>query len=397
MGQITDNLRLLMQKVRFVNRDQTKFFTDLKGRVNGYFKENQISKNADYRMVLKTITLVGGYLALYSALFFITPSYPLLLCLGVLTGFFYSGIGMSVMHDANHGAYSRSAKWNRLIGGSIYLLGANRYNWVQKHNVMHHTFTNIDGLDEDLDNGGLIRLSDQQPRHKMHRFQHLYAWFLYGLITLTWITTKDFKQLQLLKEHGFGPNDNKQMNKEIGKVVVGKIFYYAYFIAAPLIFTDITIGQFIVYFLAMHYTSGFILSIIFQLAHIVEPIEYPEPNESNTIENSWAVHQLATTADFARNSWFLNWYCGGLNYQVEHHLFPNICHIHYHELSKVVEDAAKEYGVPYNGLGTFGQAVASHYRQLKRLSYPVTENKNDHDDNDNLNLRSKEKQEPILA
>lgn len=365
-----------MKRVRFVDKDQTQFFRELKSRINSYFEDNGISKNADYRMVSKTIILLASYLGIYAIFFLIPLSYPMLIALGIVAGVAYAGIGMSIMHDANHGAYARSAKWNRLLGGTIYLLGAARYNWKQKHNVKHHTFTNIEGLDEDLDNGGLIRLSDEQPRYKAHRFQHLYAWPLYGLITMTWITTKDFQQLKMLKETGFGPKSDAEMRSQYIKIVLGKLFYYGYAFVLPIVAFDISIWQVLVFHLALHFTAGLVLSVIFQLAHIVEPIQYPVPDAKGNIENSWAVHQLATTADFSRNSWFLNWYCGGLNYQVEHHLFPNICHVHYNRLSHIVEDTAKEYGVPYNGLGTFSQAVASHYRQLKRLSKPVLATEN---------------------
>jgi len=381
-----------MNRVRFVDKDQTQFFRVLKSRINSYFTDNGISKNADYRMVVKTIVLIGSYLGIYTLLFLIPFSYLSLIGLGIIAGVVYAGIGMSVMHDANHGAYSRSSKWNRILGGTIYLLGANRYNWKQKHNVKHHTFTNIDGLDEDLDNGGLIRLSEDQPRYKAHRFQHIYAWFLYMFITMTWVTTKDFLQLKMLRETGFGPKTDKEMRKEYAKIMIGKIFYYSYTFVLPILFTDLTFWQVLVFHLVLHATAGLILSIIFQLAHIVEPIEYPKPNQDGNIENSWAVHQLATTADFSRNSWFLNWYCGGLNYQVEHHLFPNICHVHYNKLSHIVEGTAEEYNIVYNGLGTFSQAVASHYRQLKRLSKPdavsLAENTEDTD---------QEKKEPILV
>jgi linoleoyl-CoA desaturase len=378
-----------MNRVRFVDRSQTEFFRVLKSRINGYFTDNNIPKTADYRMVLKTIILIGSYLGVYAILFTMPMNWPLLILLGIIGGFFYSGIGMSVMHDANHGAYSNSAFWNRLLGGSIYLLGANRYNWKQKHNVKHHTFTNIEGMDDDLDNGGLVRLSDEQPMHKAHRFQYIYAWFLYSLITIAWVTNKDFVQLKTLKKSGFGPKTDKAMRIEYSKIIIGKIFYYSYAFVLPLIITDLSIWQLLVFHLALHFTSGMILSIIFQLAHIVEPIDYPVPNDKGHIENSWAIHQLATTADFSRNSRFLNWYCGGLNYQVEHHLFPNICHIHYNKLSYIVEETAHEYGVPYNGLGTFTQAVASHYRQLKRLSKP-----------DSVAVKKdvdKDKKEPVLV
>jgi linoleoyl-CoA desaturase len=118
----------------------------------------------------------------------------------------------------------------------------------------------------------------------------------------------------------------------------------------------------------MHLVAGFILSMIFQPAHVVKETTFPMPNLENEIENSWAVHELLTTANFARKNAVLNWYAGGLNFQVEHHLFPTICHIHYEALAPIVKETAEEFGLPYNEFETFSEAIKSHYDMLKRLS-----------------------------
>lgn len=120
----------------------------------------------------------------------------------------------------------------------------------------------------------------------------------------------------------------------------------------------------------MHWVAGFTLAVIFQMAHVIEETEHhPFPHGTGTIDNQWAIHQLETTANFGTGNRFLNWYAGGLNFQVEHHLFPNICHIHYKAISKIVKETAQEYGVAYNEKPSLAAAVASHYRLLRKLGH----------------------------
>ena len=117
----------------------------------------------------------------------------------------------------------------------------------------------------------------------------------------------------------------------------------------------------------MHAVAGLILSVVFQLAHVVEEAHFPVPDEKGNIENEWAIHQMETTADFSRKSWLITYYVGGLNYQTEHHLFPRICHVHYPKLAPIVEATAKEFGVPYIYNETFITALKSHMSVISKL------------------------------
>ena len=117
----------------------------------------------------------------------------------------------------------------------------------------------------------------------------------------------------------------------------------------------------------MHFVAGMILACIFQPAHVVPTSEYPKPDENNTVKGDWAKYQILTTANFAPNNKILSWYIGGLNYQIEHHLFPNICHVHHKSLSKIVQETAHEFGLPYHSQPTFGGALLNHAKMLYRL------------------------------
>lgn len=353
------------QYVRFARTD---FEKELRKRVQLYFKTNNLDHTGNYKMVTKAIGMVLMYLV-PMALFYIfqLPVWLYLLC-WVVSGLGMSGIGMGVMHDALHGSYHKNSWVNRFLGASIYMICGNASTWKVQHNVLHHTFTNIDELDEDMDAGGLIRMHHNQPWKKMHKYQHLYFSFVYGLLTLNWLVTKDFKQAVKYRKRNIAPFNGEKQTYEWSKLVIGKILYVAVFLALPIVVAPYAWYWTVLGFVMMHYVSGVVLSFIFQLAHMVEIVEHEEKPEEGKMEVSWMEHQLRTTANFARKNKLISWYVGGLNFQVEHHLFPNICHIHYPAISKIVEETANEFNVMYRQFPTMAQALVSHFKYIHKLS-----------------------------
>ncbi len=317
-------------------------------------------------MVAKTIAMLMFYLAPVVILLTFQVNVWIGLLLVMLAGIGKAGIGMSVMHDGLHGSYS-SKKWvNRLTGASMYLIGSNVFNWKIQHNIYHHAYTNMHGLDEDIQTRWIIRLCEHTPVKPIHRFQHLYALFLYSLMSLSMLFG-DITQLITYNQTGITRKHNASPVRELLKALLVKVIYLFVMLALPLLYTDYTWWQVVTGFLVMHLVAGFILSIVFQMAHITEGAQQPIPNETVVTANSWAIHQLLTTSSFARNNRLLNWYVGGLNFQVEHHLFPNICHMHYQDLSIIVEQTATAFGVPYNIKPSLRAALISHMRRLKEL------------------------------
>lgn len=356
-----------MKIIKFISDDKQKQFAfNVRKNVNRYFEENKISTKGNINMVIKTIVM----LSLYIIPFIILLTVPMPAWAGLLMAIFMgvgvAGVGMGVMHDAVHGSYSRRQWVNKLMGGTLYLLGSNVFNWKIQHNVLHHTNTNIEGMDEDIGSRGPIRLSQHAPLKWIHRYQFVYAFFLYGLMTFSKLT-KDFTQLMEYNKTGITKKNGINPIFEIIKMIVYKLIYLIVIIGLPILLTDFTWWQVLLGFIIMHLTTGCILSTVFQMAHVVEGAEQPMPNENNIIECDWAVHQLKTTSDFGRNNLFLNWYIGGLNFQIEHHLFPNICHVHYRKIAPIVERTAHQFGLTYNLKPTFFNAFASHVRRLKEL------------------------------
>ncbi len=357
-----------MRNIKFKSHDemQARFASALRTNVDNYFKEKAISPKGNWNMKLKSAAMLAIYLLPFVLLLFVPMSAWLALPLVIIMGVGKAGIGMSVMHDAAHGSYSRKRWVNDLMSANMYLLGANVFNWKVQHNVLHHTYTNIDGMDGDIDSRGPIRLCEHAPALKMHRYQHVYAFFLYGLMTLSKMV-KDFSQLHDFNKKGLTRGQRRNPAFELVKLVVFKAGYLFATIGLPLLMTSFNVWQVLAGFFIMHWVTGVILSIVFQLAHVVEGVEQPLEKSQGIIENDWVVHELQTTADFARNNRFLGWYTGGLNFQIEHHLFPHICHVHYRHIAPIVERTAHEYGYPYIVKPTFINALASHVQRLKEL------------------------------
>ena len=357
-----------MSTITFPNRANAQFFDDIKKNLNAYFESRGLSEKADGRMVRKTIAMLAITFIPYGLILSNRFSPWEMLGLVVIVGIGMAGIGFSVAHDAQHGAYSSKPWVNRTLGLWFDMMGANGYMWRVTHNVIHHTYTNIHGVDEDLVVSPLLRLSPHAEYKGFQKFQHWYAFFAYAFSTLFWAFVKDYKYFF---QRDLGPYKNiKHPAGEWVLLFVLKAVYYAYTIVIPWLVLDVTWWQFVIGQLVMHFTAGFILGIVFQLAHVVEDTVQPLPDHSGNIEHSWAIHEMETTSDFARTNKFLNWYIGGLNFQIEHHLFPKVCSIHYPALSSMVEDLAKKHGIRFNQHPTMWDAVKSHYRMLKRLGNP---------------------------
>ncbi len=357
-----------MKRIKFIARDphQHDFAVALRKNVMDYFKTNNISTKGDSRMIIKTIIMLSMYLAPFILILTIPMNTLTAVLMLVVMGIGMAGVGMSVMHDAIHGSYSPHKWVNKLAGASIYFIGSSPSTWAIQHNILHHTYSNVTGYDEDIETKGFVRLSKDAPWKKYQRFQQYYAFLFYGFMTLAKLFG-DLPQLLKYNRTGLTREQNDTPVGEVIRMLITKTVYLVAIIGLPLWLTDFSWWQILVGFLIMHMVGGMIMSTIFQLAHVVEGATQTLPDEQGIIREEWMVHQLNTTSDFARNNWLLNWYVGGLNYQIEHHLFSNICHIHYPALAPIVERTAREYGIAYNLKPSFFQALRSHIMTLVHL------------------------------
>jgi len=314
------------------------------------------------QLFCKTLILLSIYGTLFTLPFiFSFPGWALFVVYTLVAGTTMASIGMGVMHDASHGAYSKNRKVNATMSTTMYLVGGYLPNWKMQHNVIHHSYTNVNGHDDDLDSNGILRFSPKQEWRPHHRFQYLYAPFLYALMTVLWITTKDFTQV--VRYHKEGKKGFENLSKHLVLVFLSKVFYYTFWLVLPLLFWKASNTVVALSFVGMQFVAGFVLGIVFQPAHVTAVAEFSE----SLSFNSRTEHQVATSCNYAMNSRFLTCLTGGLNYQIEHHLFPNISHVHYRHIAPIVQKFCQEKNIPYNNLGSFWDAVVAHFKFLKNL------------------------------
>jgi linoleoyl-CoA desaturase len=354
---------------RFKTSAGSQFYFELKQNVEEYFTAKRISKFGNTKMVMKSIVLLSSYFGLYIGI--LTLGLPMwamwLMC--ALMGFAMAGVGMGVMHDANHGSYSKLKGVNKVLARTADILGVSSNNWNNQHNKLHHTFTNIYEHDGDVNGHGLVRFTPEAPRKKLHRFQHIYWVALYGLMTIGWFF-KDVIEYKNFRKRGLNRSQGKKKVMEFSEIILFKILYVLYTVVVPMLVLDIALWQALVGLMTIHFVSGLVLSVIFQLAHVVDKLDHEQGPDINNLDE-WAVHQINHTFNFATNSKVVSWYCGGLNFQIEHHLFPNICHIHYPHLNKIIKKTAEKHGIAYQEFNTFWDAFVSHLRFLKQLGQPI--------------------------
>jgi len=353
-----------MAKITFDNRNN-QFFQSLKSSVDQYFETNGIKKTGDWRLYVKTITLISAAILMYSSLIFLKMNALPALLICVLLGFTFASIGFSVMHDANHGSYSTKPWLNDLLGLSANALGASAYFWKQKHNIIHHTYTNVDGLDDDIAKSPIIRQCETQKWVPAHKIQHLYLVPVYALSSIFWIFFMDFTKYFTRRIYTTEAWKLTMKNHIIFWAT--KVSYLTFYIIIPILVWGF--GPWLLGFFVLHASMGLTLSLVFQLAHVVENTEFESValDETKHVETAWAEHQLKTSSNFAMNNAVISWFVGGLNFQIEHHLFPRVSHVHYPAISKILMEKCKEFNLPYNKYDTMTEALFSHFRVMKML------------------------------
>ena len=356
-------MRTDLQEFRFPAHGS--FHIDLKRRVADYFEGAARSRHGGWAMGAKSAAMLAWLAGSYALLMFahLRPWEAALLSVSV--GLAMAGVGFSVMHDANHGGFSSSARMNRVMSFTIDLMGASSFLWRRKHNVLHHTYTNISGLDGDLESGNpWLRLAPWQSRREHHRFQHLYVWLLYGFFPLKWWFVDDLRELVTgrIGGHQFPPASRRTL---FG-MLAGKALFVSWAFVLPAVLHP-SWRLLPLWGLAI-FTLGNVLAAVFQLAHCVGEAEFLGIDR---VETDWAEHQVATTVDFAPANALLGWYLGGLNFQVEHHLFPRVCHLHYPALARIVEETCRAHGLRYRCKPTLLGALAANVRWLRRMGAPI--------------------------
>jgi linoleoyl-CoA desaturase len=355
--------------LRFVPPRQDPFTAELLDKTRAYFTQKGLSQHANAFMWFKSLFYLTGFFGTFAIILAHPSSGFVVAGLWALMGYFKVGIGFNIGHDALHGAYSANPTVNWLMGHSFSLLGAHGYTWKILHNRIHHSYTNIVGADGDLHGISWLRFFKSDVGLKpYHRFQYLYAPLLYSLTSLVWVFRKDFQHIGKRRHMIYDKPELPPF--EMTKLWAVKVGYLATILGLPMLVGGYTFLQTIGGFVLMHLVTGLVLALVFQLGHIVEIATFRQLDKDRAALPSWHRMQLEGSSNFCTNNPLVDWVCGGLNFQIEHHLFPHVCHVHYPALSKIVKATAEKHGLRYNNFPTLTSALASHFRTLKANGSP---------------------------
>jgi linoleoyl-CoA desaturase len=339
------------------------FHAELKKRIQDYFAKTGNETTGNYKLFIKGCVLFVAFVSLYVHLVFYTPAVWLAIVEAIALGGVIAAIGFNIMHDGAHGSFSRYRWMNHLAAFSLNILGGNSFMWNMKHNIIHHAYTNIEGVDDDIDIQPWMRMSTDQKKYRMHKYQHMYFWFLYSMLYILWVFVLDY---QKYFKRRIGTMPLKKMTMYDHLVFwTFKFVHYFLFIVLPIMMLGWL--PWLVGFLVCTLVAGFVISIVFQLAHTVEHTEFPTAGDNARMPDEWAVHQIKTTANFATRNRIISWLIGGLNFQIEHHLFPKISHVHYPAISQIIRQVCQEYGVQYIEYRRMRHAVVSHVSFLRKM------------------------------
>ena len=350
-----------MQRLKF-DSGRDVFHIALKERVNEYFSNNNLPKTANLQMKFKVFFFTGGMFYFYWQMFYFSSDFSLILLSSFGFGIFSFLTALNVAHDAAHGAISNGKFYNSLCLYTLNLIGVNSYIWKIKHLLAHHTFPNVMGTDSDIGESRIGKLVPGAGWKWFCKYQHVYIPFIYLFYSAHWVLFKDFIHFKTLRVPNKGELTHPK--REYIILFLGKIFAFLTTIIFPYIFLNLSVGQTLALFGAIHLGPGVLVALFLVPAHINSEVKYPLPDNNGQLSTTWAVHQVITTLDFSTTNHLLNFCLGGFNHHVAHHLFPKICHCHYPQLTPIIRRTAMEYQIEYKST-TFKRIFRSHLTHLK--------------------------------
>jgi linoleoyl-CoA desaturase len=345
-------------------RVEDPFFADLRSRVNAYFAPGTgRRRRAGPAMWAKTAVIAGGFLALGAVIYFGGLEGAPFIAVFVAWQFvqFLSTIGIA--HDAAHEVYTSSPRINRLIVRIFDFLGIDSKHWIENHVGSHHGVPNVPLRDAAIESFSLVRLHPRTHGGWIHRYQHLYMFGVYSLVT--------FFQVYLLEPVSFAQSvvgfaRREGWQRDLARIIAKKLVVLGWSLLAPLALLPNPWWEIFAGWFVGHLVCGVFLGVTFMTTHLHEKTSFIEPNADGFLPLPFARHILATTAEFSVENPVITWLSGGLNLHVTHHLFPAVSQTHLSALSRIVRETARAHGVPYVHYTLWG-ALASHIRLLKKL------------------------------
>ena len=395
----------------------SEFYPVLKQRVVAKLNEVGVDLRGGSGSILyKGLFLMVGFwgclFQMYTANSFAAASFW-----SIAMGIFASFIGTCIQHDGNHGAFSKRKWLNKCAGWTLDMIGASGFTWEIQHMLGHHPYTNVLDFHEDVqkqkgvdspmhekdqesdpDVFSSFPLMRMHPTHVpswFHRYQHLYAPLLFSLMTVAKVFQQDFEVAMSKRLYHIDAHCRYGSMLNILRFWLMKVVSLGYMVAVPCYFHGIIKGSAL--FMIGHFACGEMLATMFIVNHVIEGVSFGLKNvegekfQPTTVEgstpmeqtraeamkkcggltevplNDWAAVQCQTSVNWSPGSWFWNHFSGGLSHQIEHHLFPSICHTNYVHLHEVVKQTCEEYGVPYQAEHSLYTAYGKMIAHLKFL------------------------------
>ncbi len=352
-----------MNKLKFSKDEGSAFYKELNERIDRYFSENKLRKTGNNKMIFKIVLYFSLDLLFYGLMITsssVTSFYVFYLLMGLsvlLTAF-------NISHDAAHGVAVKSKYWNRILFSiSFNLQGNNAYVWGKNHNESHHLYTNIEGSDIDVLNNPLFRMTESQELKWFHRYQFIYAPFLYLLYSLNWFFIRETLMIFNYSSRTIKVTIPKI---EIFKLIIFKLLYIGYMIVLPIYLLPFGWSTVLLAFILNHFMVSLLFVAVLGVSHVSDFVSHPKPDANNKLNMSWPKLQMCTSVDYNADSVFFNWTLGGFNAHALHHLLPNICHVHYLKILPIFREVAEKYNITYMEM-PYHQSLASHFRFLKGM------------------------------
>ena len=334
----------------------------LRRRLERFFADQNMSPKADSTMWVKIAAgltvLLGSWIVIYA----LRPDSWRFVALFVLGGLAQAFLLLNIAHDSNHNAISKVPAVNKVLNYVFDMCGINSYMWRLLHHRGHHSCINVHGEDDALTGRGIFRFTPHEPRAPLHRFQHIYALFVYALFSLDYVFFRDF-QCFFFSTHEY-LRRTKHARREYAILFAGKGFYLAYMLVFPVVVLGKSPLLVVGAFLLVHLVVGLSVTLVFQTTHTIDSTYFPA--DRSEFDNG-VYHIFATTADYATENPLVGWLAGGLNHHIVHHLCPFVCHTHYAPLTRIVKQTAEEFGIPYRQHPTMTRAIRHHLILLKQL------------------------------
>jgi linoleoyl-CoA desaturase len=351
-------------KPRYSKDGSEAIFHELRKEVYDYLK--QVRPRYDFMIRFKAIFFPVLYVCVYACALKFGHNQLLLYGCYFLLGIVLVTVFLNVIHDAVHSTIFKSRRLNDTYIYLFDLMGANSFIWKLRHVRFHHNYPNVNGWDTDIEQSDLFRVFPDGNHLPFHKFQHIYLPLLYPFYLANWLFVRDFKDF--FNKKRTARKLVKIPTIEYLKLFFFKILFLFLLIVLPKILLEISWGTILIAFVIMLFTASCFSLLVLLSPHANIHSQFPRVNEDR-LPDSWMMHMMKTTNDITNDNWFIRFFMGCFNYHIAHHLFPNVNHVYYPTITRIVKEYSLKHQLPYRQFSLWS-SLRNHYILLKHNRQP---------------------------